>query len=474
MIVEEHGRLARRERQVLAGMITDAALLGRAASVWDGRNFESPQCNLAGGWAVDHFRKYREAPGQAVRRYYRDWRDSGKATDALSEQVASVLEYASKEFEEDGEGGAGPQHRLDLANALFDEVRLRRLAERVTDTLDAGDVDAARREAVFRGVSLGGTAGTHFFTDKAEVLGLVDQEAKPLFSFPGPLGDFFQGQLEAEGFLGFIAPNKTGKSFWLQEVAYRAMCRRRRVAVFVIGDMSRRQYEWRLASRVAAWPRRNPTGAWPYRVGVPTGIRTPGEGDAHAAVEVKVKEYPEKLTPTRAWAACRRLMRDTVKSRKSYFWFKQYPAKAVSVAGIVGDLDALALEDWVPDVVVIDYADNLAPLDRRAERRDQVNDTWTALSALRSERRCLLVTASQADTASFSKGLLDRNNFSEDRRKLDHVTGMIGINQTAAEKKAGVVRLNWINTREGDMPHTAVVHVAGCLALSNPAVKSCF
>ena len=65
-------------------------------------------------------------------------------------------------------------------------------------------------------------------------------------------------------------------------------------------------------------------------------------------------------------------------------------------------------------------------------------------------------------------------NFSDDRRKIDSVTGMIGINQSEAEKKRGIMRLNWIALRDGEFHSGKCVHVAGCMALANPAIKSCF
>ena len=122
----------------------------------------------------------------------------------------------------------------------------------------------------------------------------------------------------------------------------------------------------------------------------------------------------------------------------------------------------------------IDYADNLGPLDPSQTRRDQINMTWDALSALRMTRHCLLITATQADSASFNKPLLDKSNFSEDRRKLDHVTGMVSINMLPKEREQGTCRLSWAALREGDMSHLQVVHVAMCLGLSCPLVRATF
>ena len=44
--------------------------------------------------------------------------------------------------------------------------------------------------------------------------------------------------------------------------------------------------------------------------------------------------------------------------------------------------------------------------------------------------------------------LFDMDDFSEDKRKRSHVTAVVGLNQTEAEKEVGVYRLNCYAVRE--------------------------
>ena len=83
-----------------------------------------------------------------------------------------------------------------------------------------------------------------------------------------------------------------------------------------------------------------------------------------------------------------------------------------------------------------------------------------------------MVTATQANAASYKADLLFMQHFSEDKRKLAHANGIIGINVTAEEKVREVCRLNWVVIRERDMAPTRVVHCAGCLAIGNPAIRT--
>jgi hypothetical protein len=96
------------------------------------------------------------------------------------------------------------------------------------------------------------------------------------------------------------------------------------------------------------------------------------------------------------------------------------------------------------------------------------------MRALSQEIDCLVVTATQANAASYKSELMGRWNFSEDKRKLAHCTGMIGINATVKEQDRGIQRLNWIVLREGEFSYTKCVNVANCLAISNPAIRSCW
>jgi hypothetical protein len=85
-----------------------------------------------------------------------------------------------------------------------------------------------------------------------------------------------------------------------------------------------------------------------------------------------------------------------------------------------------------------------------------------------------LVTATQADAASYERQVMTKSNFSEDKRKLAHVTGMIGLNQTKEEQEKGIMRLNWIVRREAEFSEFACLNVAGCLALGRPYVLGCW
>ena len=106
-----------------------------------------------------------------------------------------------------------------------------------------------------------------------------------------------------------------------------------------------------------------------------------------------------------------------------------------------------------------------------AQRRRSYLESGRALS---QERHALLITATQADAESYKKGRLSLSNFSEDKRKLAHVTAQYGLNQDpqGREKKLGIMRINEIVVREGEFSADNEVYVLQDLAAGRPFLES--
>jgi hypothetical protein len=171
---------------------------------------------------------------------------------------------------------------------------------------------------------------------------------------------------------------------------------------------------------------------------------------------------------------CEEILRSKVKSKQPMLRLSTHPNDTINVQGIRAILRNWERQGWEPDVVICDYADVLAAPTGVTEPREQINKTWKQLRALSQSLHCLVVTATQADASSYDKPTLTRKNFSDDKRKLSHVTGMVGINSTHDERLSGIRRLNWIVIRDSDLLEGTMVHVAGCVAFCHPTMKSCW
>lgn len=457
------------ERRILIGMVVDKTVLARISSQWTKDMFASKWANLIGSWCVKYFERYGKAPGKAIQPAFERWASEHKDENTVK-LVERFLQQCSAEYEDRDE--LNGEHIVDIAAEYFNRVRLNNLAADIQAKLDVGEVaDAQQIVNKFTGVEMGLGSVIDVLHDEQAFQAAFADKKEPLITYPGPLGQFFGDTFERDAFVSFMGPEKRGKSFWLQDVACVGIEQRRKVAFFAVGDMSQNQMLRRFAIRWARRPLR-PTRPdkpikWPKSID-----HIPGE--RMATVEHEELVFKRELTWQKAWKAVENLTKNKLKTHETLLRLSCHANNTIGITGIQSALQTWERLDWTPDIIVIDYADLLSPPPGYAESRDQINATWKGLRSLSQSLHCCVVTATQSDAASYSKDTLDKGNFSDDKRKMAHVTAMVGINQTNDEKVAGLQRLNMVVLREDEFHETACVHVAGCLGLANPAIRSIF
>jgi hypothetical protein len=242
---------------------------------------------------------------------------------------------------------------------------------------------------------------------------------------------------------------------------------RRRVLYYVVGDMSQDQAMRRLLCRVARRPLQSDIVHKPIRI---------KKGDDEDTAKVVTESIRMRgLTVKLARRSMRAVLVKTASSQPR-LKIKCVESSTLSAGMIEADIAELAKQDWVPDMVVVDYADLLLPEPhcRQWEYRHQVNETWKILRRISQKFHLLLVTATQTAATSYGTKRIKKGDFSEDKRKAAHVTGMLGINQTTREKKQGIYRLNWVFLRDGAWADSQTVMTAGNLSLACPCIISSF
>lgn len=453
------------ERSILIGMIVDKIVLGRIASKYDKRMFRSPWANRVAFWCVDYWKKYQKAPGPHIQSIFETWAADTKNKE-VAELIGTFLDSLSKQYTRLRKS-SNSEYIVDLGSKYFNKVRLERLSEAVDADVSQGDIDRAiRRVSGYHKLEIGVGAGIDVLSDKEVIQSAFEQEHESLIKYNEGLGKFFGDRLERDGFIAFMGPDKRGKSFWLLDMAFRAVVQRRKVAFFECGDLSQHQIMRRFMCRVA----KHPISSRSLKVRYPIEIEL--SEDSLPTVIHETKKFEHKLSWRKAYKACKKL---TTKRRiKSLLRLSCHFNDTLSVEDIRGILDEWERDDWIPDVVVIDYADILNMDYPGMEGRDKIDHTWKQLRRISQERHCLVLTATQSDAAAYDVKQMSRKHFSNDKRKNAHVTGMIGLNQTPKEKEAGYMRLNWIVLREGWYSERQSCYVATCFELANMAVRSVF
>lgn len=454
----------RSERKVLMAMIVQDRVLAHIADKWTREGmFESRWSNTIAHWCVEYYKKYGNAPGSAIENLYESWAGQSEDEESVS-MIGSFLKGLSSEYVSQADR-INVRHTLDLAGDLFNRIRIEKLVKKVQGHLDrAQTTEAVNLLTNHQTVEMGTGAGVDVLQDETAFRTAFEEKSDPLIRYSGALGDFFGDSLERDGFIGLMAPEKRGKTWWLLELAWQAMKQKRKVAFFSVGDMSQNQILRRWAIRAAKRPLN------PKTVKIPTLI-IPPEEESIATVQFNEIVYDQPLEWQAAWKSLQRLS----KKRGDCLKLSTHPNSSISVTGISAILQQWEVEkDWKADVVIIDYADILAPENEKDESRDAINKTWKYLRRLSQEKHILVITATQADADSYSQFIMARKNFSGDKRKYAHVTGMLGINATDAEKVDGLCRLNWLVLRENEFSEDTCVHVAGCLGIGQPAILSSF
>lgn len=440
-------------------MIVSDRFLKDVKGMWDGELLSGQGGRLVAGWCFDYFDQYGKAPGLHIQDIFEFNSSKGQVTPEEASFLEGLLGRLSQEHERADK--LNVDYLLDQTEQYLKAQSLRHLMEGVKEALDVGD--PGRAEAQFKEykpINRATGMGLDPITDVDSIREAFEQDEEQLFTLPGALGKMMNQQLKRGAFIGFMAPEKRGKSFWLMEVAMRAYRSRCNVVIFEAGDMGKRERVLRTQSYI----HQRPVGGKKRTVKVPFLEDENGGVVGYENREVEPLAWKEAYQGSVKWAG---------RMRGRHLKVLLYENSTLTVTKMRADLDRLEyFEGFIPDVVVVDYADIMIADDGRKEFRHQQNDVWKGLRALSQHYHCCLFTATQTDAASYEADTIKLKHFSEDKRKYGHVTAMYGLNQTDEEREQGILRIGEILVREGRFSAFRQVNVLQCLDIGRPYIAS--
>lgn len=457
------------ERLILTACIVHDSVLGTVHAKLGGetRPFENKWSNSVLSWCRSYHAKYQKAPRKHIKQLFQRYAEKIQDEDQIA-LVEAFLSRLSKDYQALAEE-MNEKYLLDTASRYFERVALQRHADEIQAALENRDLDEARAKVTsFKSVDFSSTAWKDpFDRDMVKKVVSTFEDDPSIIRWGGAVGRFFARQFKRGGFVAFQAPEKKGKSFWLLETVYLALKQRRKVLYYVIGDMSEEQALLRLYGRITRRPYDESAD-----IKIPETLKKQKEGPPTVTHR---SEYREKPTTKEVLKAVEKLRQATA-SKELSLKIRCVPAYVVSVSEIEQEAKQFAKDGWVPDVIVIDYVDLVAPEPhtKQQDLRHQINASWAVLRRISLELNCLVCTATQAAASSYDAKTIRKKDFSEDKRKNAHISGLIGLNQTAEEKLLGVYRVNWIFLRDGRWADTQVCYVAGELAIASPCIISAF
>jgi len=510
------------ERRIATGLIVSADYCRSVSGWWRDEFIEAPEIRRIARWCLDHFAQYDCAPGRDVESIYMTSLRAGQIEKGEAGLIEEILRRISDEYERADVFNSG--YLLDQTIDYVREREVRVHNEQVDELIDRGQTREAHELAgSFTPVSIGASRGLEVgsVAGYERIEQAFAEGARPVIQYPGAIGQMLNSHLVRGGFVAFLAPEKRGKTWLTLDMAFRALRQKANVAFFQAGDLTEGQMLRRIAIHVArrsdderyCRPYWRPVGDCVFNQfdtcrradrncdhGVydsserdrfrddPDSFQSLGEltkvaeqnpdyrpCDSSACRDrrpvVWLAQQKEK-TPLGGPAAARAVRKFFERYRRR-FRLATYASDTLTAAEVTSACaEWERQDDFVPDVIVVDYAD-LMTADVR-EFRHRQDAIWRGLRGISQKRHALVVTATQADADSYKTGLLRLSNFSEDKRKFAHVTAMWGMNQSpdGREKDLGILRINELVAREGAYSVLSQVTVLQDLRAGRPFLES--
>ncbi|HQJ90480.1 MAG TPA: hypothetical protein PLB70_07680 [Paludibacteraceae bacterium] len=494
------------ERQIVIGLITSKEYLQGLQRVWNPQFLESSTARLLASWCWEYFDAYGEAPANNITNiYYQKIKDTRLSRDVAEEIEQDILPLLSQEYVKEG---FNVDYLLKQTIDYFTQRNLLLFSDTIRNTIELGKGDlhqriisAERIATEYRSLPVGTNDSLNLNTEEAleHVERAFADAEECLIRYPRQLGEFWNDQLTAGSFVAFMGIEKRGKTYFLLDMAIRASRQKRKVVFFQAGDLTERQLLKRICVYLTQKSnlKRYCGTIWePVRDCVYNQLddcERPERECAFGVFENRTIDYlrhditQEELIAayqanpdycpcsncpeyeTNPWGCpwirevkidaplqvdeAKRAVSDFFIENKRYFKLSTHLNDTLTVKQIEALLDTWERqEQFVPDVIVIDYAD-LLTTEEHLEERPRQNKIWKGLRRLSQQKnQPLVVTATQANAQAYLRDRLRREHFSEDKRKYAHCTAMWGLNQDVKdrEKHIGIMRLNNLVIREGE------------------------
>lgn len=517
------------ERQIIIGLIVSTEYLRKVKNIWNNEYIESSVAKQIATWVFAYYKDHEKAPKKNIEAILLQHIREGLNKDIAEEIEEDILpglseEYSNKDFNVDY-----------LYSETFQYFRKRRL-EILEQTIDSlllnkvGSVEERIKNAeefVNQFTPLSDELDSSIDLSDRKYLDRIRQAfaevGKPIISFPGALGEFWNSQFVRGAFISFMASEKRGKTWQLLDIAMRAAKQGIPVVFFQAGDMNEGEQLKRIGVYLARKSNleeycgehfepvkdciHNQTGECTHKLrefDIPLF-----DGEDEETIRKKTfqelvdiaKERPEykpcwncleyrkhkwgvpfikKVEEVRPLDedGMIKLVKKFFIRYKRKFKLSTHASDSLSVSDIKDILKGWwENEQFAPWLILVDYADILRP-SIKIEFRHQQNQIWKELRALSQTKigdtLPLVISPTQADADSYTVYRLGKGNFSEDKRKYGHVTAMYGLNQDkdGREKGLGLLRINRIILREGSFLETDEVTVLQNLRKGRPFLQS--
>lgn len=438
------------EKDILVGLIVSDEFCKEISPIIDIKDLQVDYSRVIVSWIKPYFEEFGKAPKTDILKLYRS-HISEISNESLQNNILTFIEKLDEKYN----GKRNDAYAIQEAIKYLKSRNLQNLSQDIEAYITSGDIDKAESLITrYRKVEKESGESVDLLNDADIVRESFTEEQDKLFSFNGAYGRLV-GDIHREDFVAFLASMKVGKTFTLIDCGIEALKNGLNVVMFSL-EMSRTN----MIKRV--WKSLSGQVTEDVEITVPEFVQ---DGEKYRVEEKTVhKKASSILEVEKKQKSLKRLFRG---GNLKIF---AEPAYSMTVEKLETKLDDLNHNGFIPDVIIIDYADIMLPSNSRLDYRNQLDDIWKRLRAMAQKRKCAVFTASQASRGAINKEAT-ADMISEDIRKLAHVTSMVSISKDEYCKDHSLAMFSQLAVREGE-PITERVIATQCLSLGRPVLDS--
>mgnify|MGYP002622403038 FL=1 len=448
------------ERDLLIGLITSEKFCREICPILNPRLLEVEYARTVASWIKEFYSNFKKAPGKDILKLYRAKCEEITDED-LQENVLTFIEKVCKDF--DNVKSFNDEFVLQQSLIYLKGRSLKNLNDDIDAYLTSGEISKAENAITkYKSVEKSSGEAVSLLHNIETVVNSFTQEDELLFEFPGAYGAVI-GKVHREDFVSFLAPMKRGKTWALMDAGITALQNGLKV-IHVSLEMSEAQMTKRYWTALSGQLNEdNNEINYSYFEKIDT--------DSKKCWKIKHKIISRKAVSIAQVESKQKNLRRLF--RGGDIRILAVPAYSLTVEALDTKLDKLEQEEkYIPDVIIVDYADIMAPSDKGNDYRNQLDGIWKRLRGMAQKRKAVVFTASQSGRASINKDA-DSQDIAEDIRKLAHITSMVSLNQTQEEKQNGIIRLKQLAVREGQAEFREAV-CTQCLSIGRIVTDSHF
>ncbi|KKK92976.1 hypothetical protein LCGC14_2697500, partial [marine sediment metagenome] len=427
------------ERRICIGMITSTEYIQRVILFWRADLLATKWSRLVCQWSLEYYDKYKHSPGQDIESLYERNKaeldpDTQDAMGAFLRGLSNEYKQEYDRYDEEGRQIFNVEYLIDQTKEYFQQQNLIRHQEEIAQRIDRGELQEGEAAAfTFAPAYVDHTTYIEPFSDMAgpALRAAFTARQAPLIRYPSAIGQFWNDEMTREAFVAIMAAEKKGKSWILMDAAIRAARQGCNTVLFQAGDMTENQMLRRIAIYAA---QRSDQERYCKNIWMPILDCKRHQQDKCEDSRRQKQYYPDPILETsspmyddlimaaktfRKHSPCRNcpairgsvwlqkqkdaqpLTKEEVEREMRGFQQKHVKGRLRLSTHANGTLSVTVMkalldlwertEHFIPDAIIVDYADILAPCPdfARMEFRHQENQKWQRLRNLSQERHSL-------------------------------------------------------------------------------------